>query len=304
MDLRPARELIRRQDGVATFQQLEAAGISRGAVRAQLEAVRWRRHGDRTVLAHNHVPTRRQLMWIAVLDPTGCVCLGGLTALETAGFRFFGNELELVHVVVQRGAKTWSHPQLKVHESRRLHPADLDPASPLPRTRLPRSALDAAAWQPFPRYACALLAGVVQQRLCTVRELQDELRFVGRIRHKQHMRLALQDIAGGSEALSELDLVALCRRFSLPVPDRQVRRQDASGRTRYLDAEWRLPRGRVVLEVDGAHHMTAAHWESDIRRERQVVADGSLVLRATANEIRLEPAAVVRDLRAVGVTRH
>jgi hypothetical protein len=180
-------------------------------------------------VAHNHVPSRRQLMWIAVLDPTGCVCLGGLSALETRGLRFFGKELELVHVVVQRGAKTWEDPQIKVHESRRLRPTDLDPASLLPRTRVARSALDAAAWQPFPRYACALLAAVVQQRLCTPRDLQEELRVVGRIRHKQHLRLAVQDISGGSEALSELDLVALCRRFSLRVPDRQVRRLEPSG---------------------------------------------------------------------------
>ncbi|MEO5709746.1 MAG: DUF559 domain-containing protein [Nocardioidaceae bacterium] len=303
MDLRPVRKLIRRQDGVATFAQLGAAGLTRGEIRAQVDALRWRRYGDRTVVAHNHVPTRRQLMWVAVLDPTGCVSLGGLTSLETAGFRFFGVEKDLVHLVVQRGAKTWAHPQVKVHESRRLDPRDLDPDSILPRTRLARSALDAAAWQPFPRYACALLAAVVQQRLCSPQDLEQAMRAVGRIRHKQHLRLALHDIAGGSEALSELDLVALCRRSSLQVPDRQVRRRERSGRVRYLDAEWRLPWGRVVLEVDGSHHMTAAHWESDIRRERQVVASGSVVLRATANEVRLAPETVVADLIAVGVPR-
>jgi len=241
-------------------------------------------------------------MWIAVLDPTGLVCLGGLTALETVGFRFFGKELELVHVVLQRGAKTWPHPQIKVHESRRLLRGDIDERSPIPRTRVARSALDAAAWQPFPRYACALLAGVVQQRLCGVRDLEEELRHVGRIRHKQHMRLVIQDIAGGSEALSEIDLVVMCRRFGLPIPDRQARRRDATGRMRYLDAEWRLPGRSVVLEVDGAHHLRVEHWEADLKRERQVVTSGSIVLRATANEIRLDPGGVARDLRAAGVT--
>lgn len=155
----------------------------------------------------------------------------------------------------------------------------------------------------FPRYACALLAAVVQQRLCSPHDLEQAMRVVGRIRHKQHLRPALHDIAGGSEALSELDLVALCRRASLQVPDRQVRRRERSGRVRYLDAEWRLPGGTVVLEVDGSHHMTAAYWEADMRRERQVVAGGSVVLRATANEVRLAPATVAADLIAVGVPR-
>ena len=54
----------------------------------------------------------------------------------------------------------------------------------------------------------------------------------------------------------------------------------------------------------------AARWPASssipapiMRRERQVVAGGSVVLRATANELRLTPAAVVADLIAVGVPR-
>jgi len=113
-----------------------------------------------------------------------------------------------------------------------------------------RSAVDAAAWQPHVRYATAVLAAVVQQRLVTAREL---------------------------------DVAALCRRFDLRPPERQRVRRDRDGRRRYLDCEWRLDDGRlVVLEVDGAHHATVASWEDDMRRERQVVAGGRAVLRASA----------------------
>ena len=71
---------------------------------------------------------------------------------------------------------------------------------------------------------------------------------------------------------------------------------------RYLDAEWRLPDGRIlVLEVDGSHHLDVGQWEADVRRERSVVLTGRLVLRATAFEVRTEPHLLAADLRAAGV---
>ena len=123
-----------------------------------------------------------------------------------------------------------------------------------------------------------------------------------RVRHKQAMRLAVHDIAGGAEALSEIDIAGMCRLFGLVPPDRQVVRRDRDGRRRYLDCEWHLPDGRVlVLEIDGAHHMRAEHWEADLRRERGIVTSGRRVLRCTANEARHDQAALAADRAAVGV---
>jgi hypothetical protein len=230
--------------------------------------------------------------------------LAGFTALEIRGFRFFGQEPTLLHVVVSRGATYHRLPGVKIHESRRLSPLDIALHRGLPTLSPARSALDAAAWQPHQRYASAVLAAVVQQKVCTPRELADELRFVGRVRHKQTMRLAIDDIAGGSEALSEIDVVAMCRRFGLTTPTRQVVRRERSGRKRYLDCEWELTDGRVVvLEVDGSHHAAVEHWEADMKRERGIVLSGRRVLRCTANEARHDQPALVADLLAAGVPR-
>jgi hypothetical protein len=112
------------------------------------------------------------------------------------------------------------------------------------------------------------------------------------------MRLAVADIAQGAQSLGELDLATVCRKFDLVPPVRQQVRRDSSGRTRYLDAEWRLPSGEVVvLEIDGRHHLDVANWQADMRRERSIVTSRRWVLRATTLEIRLEPASVVADLR-------
>ena len=294
--------LLRNQAGVATIEQLVGQGLTESAVRAQVAARRWQRQGSRCVVAHNHLLTRRQQMWVAILDPVGLTALAGMSALEVAGFRFFGREVECIHVVVRRGARYHRMPGVTIHESRRFAPPDVVRLHAIPSTALPRSALDAAAWQPFPRYACGVLAAVVQQRLCTAHELSDELRYVGRIRHKQPMRLALLDIAGGAEALSELDVGVLCRRHALQEPVRQRVRRDENGRRRYLDCEWDLPDGSVVvLEVDGSHHFEVGHWEADMRRERQVVISRRRVLRCTANEARHDQWALAADLRAAGV---
>lgn len=299
-----AARLLRHQAGVATIAQLVGCGMARDAIRAEVDARRWQRVGRHCVVIHNAALTRSDLMRAAVLDPPAPVALAGFSALEVKGFRFFGQEPTLLHVVVSRGATYHRLPGVKVHESRRLSPLDIERHQGLPSLSVPRSAIDAAAWQPHQRYASAVLAAVVQQKLCTPRQLADELRFVGRVRHKQTMRLVIDDIAGGSEALSEIDLVGLCRRFGLTTPARQVVRRDRSGRKRYLDSEWDLGDGRVVvLEVDGSHHAEVQHWEADMKRERGIVLSGRHVLRATANEARNDQAALAADLLAIGVPR-
>lgn len=114
--------------------------------------------------------------------------------------------------------------------------------------------------------------------------------------------LALGDIAGGAESFAEIDVGRICRDAGLPPPDRQVVRRDATGRRRYLDCEWHLPDGRiVVLEIDGSFHMRTEHWVRDMRRERSIVADGRIVLRCSSVEVRLDPQAIVFDLMRVGV---
>lgn len=296
------RALAERQHGALHRDQLRRLAVSPARVSSQLAARRWTAWGAKVVLLQNARPSRDQLMWLAVLDAGPLSALGSHTSLELAGFKSFAREATKVHLIVPRGSRATRFTGVQLHESRRLHPGPITRTQGLPRTETARSTIDAAAWQPYPRFACLMLAAAVQQRVTTAAELDQALRFVGRVRHKAYLRLVLGDIARGAESLGEIDLAGVCTRFGLVHPTRQVKRRDSTGRLRYLDAEWRLPTGEVVvLEVDGSHHLDIANWQADMRRERSIVVSRRWVLRATAFEVRLEPGAIVADLIAMGI---
>ncbi|MGH3587119.1 MAG: hypothetical protein ACRDQ0_12430, partial [Pseudonocardia sp.] len=110
------------------------------------------------------------------------------------------------------------------------------------------------------------------------------------------------DIEGGAQSFAEIDVGHLCKEAGLSSPKRQRLRRDKTGRVRYLDCEWELPDGRViVLEIDGSFHLRVRHWWKDMKRERAVVIAKSSVLRCSTVEIRLEPEDIIDDLRDIGV---
>jgi len=187
-----------------------------------------------------------------------------------------------------------------VHESRRHFPADQALLEGLPVHRIERAAVDAAAWSRSARTAVGLLAAVVQQRLSTPARLAEALETAGKVRHHRVLALALGDISGGSQSLAEIDFVRFCRTHDLPEPDRQARRKDARGRWRYLDVEWRLPAGRVlVVEIDGIGHLEATRWYDDLLRTAELPPDdGRTLIRLPATAVRLDGLRVAAILRA------
>ena len=260
-----------------------------------MAANRWRRLTSTVYVLHNGPLTQRQQWWAATLAVGP---LAGRTALQSWGIKDWKSDR--VEVVVARGA----HPELpegipiKVHESRRLVADDIAPQDP-PRTRLERSAIDAAAWTKDPRAACGLLAAVVQQRRTTASRLRAELRAAGRVRHAALLRSVLQDIEGGAQALSEVDFAKLCARAGLELVDRQVVRCGPDGKRRYVDARVRSRETgtSVLAEVDGALHLLVSSYWEDLHRTNELVIGGDPVLRFASIAFTLEPDVVIDQLR-------
>jgi hypothetical protein len=294
------RRLAEQQAGVLARRQLGPLGFDSDYVDNQLAAERWQLVSEIVIATTTGALTREQLTWAAILHAGPGSAVGGLTALGLRGLRNW--DREEICVLLAKSHNLEPVPGVRFVETRR--PIGLFTAGRLPVWRVEPAALLFAGYTPSSRTALGLLAAVVQQRLTTPARLLDELPRMHPLRRSRMFRAALEDVAGGSESLAELDLVRMCRRQGLARPDRQTRRRDAARRLRYTDAEWRLHDGTVVvLEVDGSFHMEAEHWEDDISRERNLVATGVVVLRCTSRELRDEPARVAASLRRVGVER-
>jgi very-short-patch-repair endonuclease len=135
-----------------------------------------------------------------------------------------------------------------------------------------------------------------QQRLVDLATIDATLGRLQRVRRRRLIEVTARDAEAGSEALSELDFLRLCRRGRLPVPTRQSTIMDRAGRRRYRDAyfaEWRLH-----VEIDGGQHMDVATWWADMRRQNDIWVAGDRILRFPAWAIRNHPDEVIDQIRA------
>jgi very-short-patch-repair endonuclease len=284
-------ELCARQAGVLTIAAA-FRGLGESAVRWRLASGRWRRICHGVIVTHSGPLTEEQCLWVAVLAAGGGAVLAGLTAAKLDGLSGF--EDRRVHLLIPASRKARKAlDDVVVHRSLVLGPGDVHPLRLPPRTRLARSLVDAAAWAPSDRSARAILAAGVQQRLVRTDDLGRVVERYRRVPRRALMRATLGDVAGGAEALSELDFCDLLRRFRLPEPDRQVRRPDAQG-DRWLDTVW--DRAHLVAEIDGRWHMDPDAWWADMQRDNQLTVDGYRVLRFPAFAVRESPEAVARQI--------
>jgi hypothetical protein len=261
-----------------------------------LAARRWQRLGYAIVL-HNGPLSPRQRWVVARVHGGPDAVLTAFTAAEAYGLR--GWERETVHVLMPNGTRLRRGCPVPV----RPHVAR-DWATVVLHRRggvhaLPEALLRAAATFDGAQPGCGLLAAAVQQRLTGARALREALHRAPTTRHRRSLRAAVEDIAQGAQALSEIDFVRLCRRFKLPAPQQQAVRRDPRGIRRYLDASWRRPDdGRLVaVEVDGAVHLAVTRWWADQLRQNELSLADTLVLRYPSVVVRTEPALVAGQLR-------
>jgi hypothetical protein len=294
------REPAAQQAGLIARRQLVALGYDSDYVDGQVRAERWQLVSDVVVCTTTGALSREQLLWAGVLHAGRGSAIGGLTALERRGLEHWHRDE--VTVLLAKSHNLAPLDGVRFVETRR--PVGLNATGALPTWRTEPAALLFAGYSRSSRTALGLLAAVVQQGLTTPERLLKEIERMRPLRWARRFKGAIGEIGGGAHSLGELGVDTMCRAHNLPLPDRQTRRLDASGRVRYTDAEWRLENGKVViLEVDGGFHMEVGHWEDDIVRERDLVATGAIVLRCTARELEDEPHRVAASLRSVGVGR-
>jgi len=287
-------EIAADQHDVASRAQLAGAGFDRSAVSRMVRARRWQLFGLAVVL-HGGEVSVQQRQWAAVLSAPGLAATGGRTAARDHGLKGF--EPDALDVVVPADTQCVAIDGVRWHRSDRFDESDIDQSANPPRVRRERAFVDAAAWTKSPRIACALLVASVQQRLTSATILRREVLAAGPIRHRSHLLAVVVDIEGGADSLAEIDFVKIARRVGLPPPLRQSVRTDASGRRRYIDADF----GAFAVEVDGAMHLFALNYWNDARRQNDLVIGGDRILRFPSIAFRVDMPAVEAQLRRAGI---
>lgn len=291
----PLTALIERQQGVvAGWQALRF--LSQKAIRHRVESGRWRRAHRAVYLTYRGHITLAQRQWIAVLaaGPTStAACLGGLSALQVHGLRNITSNQ--IHLLIPFARRLVAPAGVAVHRSRSFTDEDRHPASLPPTTTLARAVVDAASWARSDNEARLLVAASFQQRLVRAGELEPVLHRLRNVQRRDLIKNTADDAAGGSHTLGELALVEICRNAGLPMPTRQVRFRDLSGKVRFLDAvfdPW-----RVAVEIDGVHHNESRQRWDDAERDNALILATYQVLRYPSHVVREKPRHVAAQLR-------
>jgi len=297
------QDTARLQGGLITRGQLAASGVSRNSIRHRVSRDRWRLLTPAVVCTTTGELSRRQRMWLGLLHAGPGSIVGDLTAAEEWGLRNWHRD-EITVLLPHDDNRPPAIEGIVFRRSRRDLSSMRRRRAGVPMCRVEPAVVMWASRQQSGRTAEGVLAATVQQGLASPAGLFEWVDRLSPLPSARRLRVALTEIQGGSQSVGELDVRRMCRQFGLHVPDRQIRRRDASGRLRFTDCEWRLVDGRtLVLEVDGGFHMETEHWEDDIARQRALSATDRVIVHCTTRELRDLPEAVARDLLRLGVPR-
>lgn len=270
------------------------AQFGRGHVRWMVERGRWQRPLKGVVVLHPVQLTSDERLLCALIAHGPGAAAAGITAAHLDGFRGFTTSTR--HLLVPRGRNPRPMPGVKVHSSEQLSERDVHPARFPRRTRIQRSIIDAAAWASTPLQTQGILAASVQQKLVTPEALQLVVARRLTVPKRRLIVETLSDVAGGALSEYEVLFARMCREHQLPVPDRQVRRRDATGRMRCLDALF--DDYELVVEIDGQQHMDVLAWWEDMDRNNDVVVeDGKSLLRFAGFALRYQRSRIAYVLR-------
>jgi very-short-patch-repair endonuclease len=282
------------QAGITSRRELYAAGITRGEVRAQVRARRWRRCGTHAIATFTGPLDQTAQWWVALVEGGPRAMLDGETSLLVAGLQRY--RPGAIRVTVPRGARIRHRgTSIDIRQTRRWTSSDVEPTSILRRTRTPVAAVRAFIWAVSQRQGTLLLTMAVQQRLVSVEELATEALRIRFDKRRAALHAVILDLAGGVQSLAEIDVLSGCRRRGMPEPDVQAVRRTEHG-TYFLDFRWSAL--GVVLEVDGIQHLWVEQVIADALRHNEIALTGDVVLRLPVLGLRLAPDAFFNQLAA------
>jgi very-short-patch-repair endonuclease len=202
---------------------------------------------------------------------------------------------QLIHLTVPADRRVEPVPGLAIHRSARIAQAR-HPCQEPPRTRIEETVLDLAdtarTFDDALSWACAACGG----RLTTPQRIAAAMNRRAKLRYRNALRLALDDITAGAHTILEHRyLHDVERPHGLPRAERQVR-VVRGGRSQYRDALYR--KYLVVVETDGrVAHPAEGRWR-DVHRDNAAAAVGITTLRYSWSDVTTRPCAVAAEVGA------
>ena len=261
----------------------------------------WQRLLPGVYLTVTGVPTADQQDIAALLYAGDRAVMTGLSALRRHGLGRAQPasrpvpRVAPVDVLIPAQRRRASRDYVVLHRTARL-PAMVAVTGCIEFAPVPRAVADAARGVRSASAARALVAGAVQQRLCTVAELAEEL-AAGPRHGSRWLRAVLAEVADGVRSGPEGDLRHLVIREGLPRPEFNARLYLGRALLAVPDAWW--PQAGVAAEVDSREwHLSPSDWEQTMARHARLTTAGILVLHFSPHQIRTQPGTAAQAIRA------
>ena len=287
-------DLLERQLSVVSRGQLLTLGMTDNAMQYRVRASGpWQVLLPGVYLAVSGGPNLPQKEMAALLYAGPGSLITGPVALMHYGIRV-GPHPDEVDVLVPIERQRCSAAFVRLHRTARL-PGEVSGSGPLRFAPVARAVAD-TAWQLTSlRDIRTVVADAVQRDRCTVSQLASELRS-GPIRGSAMFRSVLAEVAEGIRSTAEGDLRDLIITARLPTPLFNASLYDGETFLAKPDTWW--PEAGVAGEVDSHEwHLSPADWDRTRLRHNRMGAIGIIALHFSPNQIRHEPAEVVRTIR-------
>lgn len=278
------------QSGMLTRRQARDGGLTNEAVDVRIASRRWQRVFSGVLATFTGELPRPAQMWTAVLAGGADAVLSHESAAELVGLAD-GSE-PVIHVSVPVRRRVVRRPGVVFHRSTRAvaarHPAQLPP-----RTRIEETVFDLTQTSATPDDALGWLTRAVGARLTTPERLRDTLAGRSRLRWRQALVAALDDVSAGCRSVLELRYMRRVERaHGLPGAVRQRRRGRWYDDVAYTDFD-------VEVELDGRLAHPADRAFRDRRRDNAAVLVGARVLRYGSADVVHRPCQVAAEVAAV-----
>jgi very-short-patch-repair endonuclease len=278
--------LAARQHGVVARAQLLAAGVTNEVVEARVRRA-WLHRVHRGVYRVGPLVAQNARVMAAVLVCGEGTVVSGRSAAELWRMIRRSKEESPVEVIVA-GRHPLPRPGVVIRQAHSLRAEEVTVLDGIPIATPARTLYDLASLAHQRELESALAEALLQRLVGRADVLALLDRHASRPGASRLRALVTADkVIGATRSEAEERFLALIRKAQLHDPATNV---ELGGYQ--VDFLWR--RERLVVEVDGqAYHSSRRRFESDRRRDADLVAAGMRVMRVTWSQIVSEPEALV-----------